>query len=302
VPAAPAAPAKGIRVSPVAARMAARHSIDLSQVTGSGLDGRIVKRDIQQAIDGGYARIGAGVAAAKAKPKLKLFRNDATSNTVGLSQMRQVIGRRLLESKTGIPHFYVTERVDVGAMVDLRAQLTAFEGVKVTYNDLVLRACALTLRNHPAVNATYHGDRVVQHDQVDISVAVAIPDGLITPIVFNAHEKSVGQISKDVRGLAKKAKEGTLQPAEFEGGTFTISNLGMYGIEEFNAIINPPQAAIIAVGGIKDEPVVRDGAVVPGKTMRITLSCDHRVVDGADAAAFVKDLRELLERPAALLL
>lgn len=291
--------AKGKRVSPVAVRLATEQGIDLNQIEGSGPDGRIVKADVQAAIDSGSAKPMAAAAPAS-KPKLKLKRTDASDDSQTLSQMRQVIGRRLLQSKTQIPHFYVTERVNAGAMVALREQLTAFAGVKVTFNDLVLKACALALRLHPTVNSTFHGDRVVKHDSADISVAVAIPDGLITPIVFGAHALSVAEIGDTVRRLATKAKEGSLQPKEFEGGTFTISNLGMYGIEEFNAIINPPQAAIVAVGGIKDEPVVENGAVVAGKTLRLTLSCDHRVVDGADAAGFLRDLRELLERPAAL--
>ncbi|TVR12158.1 MAG: pyruvate dehydrogenase complex dihydrolipoamide acetyltransferase [Planctomycetota bacterium] len=293
---------KGKRVSPVAARMAAASGIDLAQINGTGADGRIVKVDIQAAIDGGYARVGSGGGAAPAKPKLKLTRKDGQSEKAGLSQMRQVIGKRLLQSKTEIPHFYVTECIDASALVDLRSQLTAFAGVKVTFNDLVTRACALALRQHPTVNSTFHKDHIVKHDSADISIAVAIPDGLITPIIFAAHTLSVSEIGAKVRELSGKAKEGSLQPKEFEGGTFTISNLGMFGIEAFNAIINPPQSAILAVGGIKDEPVIRDGAVVPGKTMRFTLSCDHRVVDGADAAAFLRDLRQLLERPAALLL
>ncbi|TVR42707.1 MAG: pyruvate dehydrogenase complex dihydrolipoamide acetyltransferase [Planctomycetota bacterium] len=294
---------KGKRASPVAVRLATEHRIDLGQLNGSGPDGRIVKADVQAAIESGAARIGAaGPAAPAAKPKRKLSRKDGADESSKMSQMRTVIGRRLLQSKTQIPHFYVTERIDAGPMVALREQLTAFEGVKITFNDLVLKACALALRQHPTVNSTYVKDTIVKHDSADISVAVAIPDGLITPIVFGAHALSVGEISKTVRSLAGKAKEGSLQPKEFEGGTFTISNLGMYGIEEFNAIINPPQCAIIAVGGIKDEPVVQNGSVVPGKTLRVTLSCDHRVVDGADAAGFLRDLRELLERPASLLL
>ena len=307
-PAAPAKPKvgalpKGKRVSPVAVRLATKNQIDLNLVDGTGPDGRIVKADVIAVIEAGTARIGAAAAAGpKPKPKLKLARPDAQTEEVGLSQMRQVIGKRLLQSKTTIPHFYVTEKINAGPMVDLRAQLTAFQGVKLTFNDLVLKACALALRQHPTVNSTFHGDRIIKHDSADISVAVAIPDGLITPIVFNAHALSVAEISKAVKTLAGKAKEGTLQPQEFEGGSFTISNLGMFGIEEFNAIVNPPQAAIIAVGGIKEEAVIENGAVVPGKTLRVTLSCDHRVVDGADAAGFLKDLRELLERPAALLL
>nr|MBA3846996.1 2-oxo acid dehydrogenase subunit E2 [Planctomycetota bacterium] len=271
------------------------------QVSGTGPDGRIIKRDIEKALLLGGAKLGSG-AAAPAKPKLKPFRADRAAKPVPMTGMRAAIGRRLLQSKTQIPHFYVTERIDAANLVVLREQLSAIDGVRVSVNDLVVRATALALRIHPRLNTTFDGTTITEHDSADISVAVAIPDGLITPIVFKAHALSVRQISDAVRDLAKKAQDGKLKPAEFEGGSFTISNLGMYGIEEFSAIINPPQCAILAVGGIKDEPVVRAGQVVPGKTMRVTLSADHRVVDGAAGAEFLKTLRELLEAPAALLI
>lgn len=294
---------KGRRVSPVAARLAAQNALDLSQITGTGPDGRIVRRDVDAALKAGTAKVGSGVGSAKsAAPKLRVLRADATAQSdVAMSAMRQVIAKRLLEAKVTIPHFYVTESIDAGALSALREQVNVLDGVKITVNDLIVRAAALALRVHPKINATYHGNSVRQYDSADISVAVAIPDGLITPIVKGAHAKSVRQIGDEVRVLAKKAVDGKLQPAEFQGGSFTISNLGMFGISEFVAIINPPQVAILAVAGIKDEPVVKNGAVVPGKVLRVTLSADHRAVDGADAAAFLKTLRELLENPAALL-
>ncbi|MDA3960201.1 MAG: dihydrolipoamide acetyltransferase family protein, partial [Planctomycetota bacterium] len=208
----------------------------------------------------------------------------------------------LLESTQQIPHFYVTEKVDARALVSLRKKLNAVEGVKITFNDLVMKALGLTLVRHPAVNSTFHGDVMRQFNTADISVAVAIPDGLITPVLHGVERLTLTQIAAGVRDLAKRAVAGTLAPEEYQGGSFTISNLGMFGIEEFNAIINPPQAAILAVGGIKDEPLVDRGELVAGKTMRLTLSADHRAVDGAVAAAFIKDLRELLENPAALML
>jgi len=288
------------RISPVASRMAAASRIDVTQLSGTGPDGRIIKRDIEKALSQGSAKIGGG-SAAPAKPKLKPFRADRAAKPVPMTGMRAAIGRRLLQSKTQIPHFYVTERIDAANLVALREQLSAIDGVRVSVNDLVVRATALALRIHPRLNTTFDGTTITEHDSADISVAVAIPDGLITPIVFKAHALSVRQISDAVRDLAKKAQDGKLKPAEFEGGSFTISNLGMYGIEEFSAIINPPQCAILAVGGIKDDPVVRAGQIVPGKTMRVTLSADHRVVDGAAGAEFLKTLRELLEAPAALL-
>ena len=301
--AAPAKPGKGVRISPVAAKIAAALAIDVRLVKGTGPDGRVVKADVEAAAKSGSAKIGAAAAGAKPeKPKLKVLRADGQAQaTVAMSPMRQIIGKRLLESKTQIPHFYVSETIDAGALVALREQLNLLDGFRVTVNDLMVRACALALRVHPALSATFHGDRIVRHDSSDISVAVAIPDGLITPIVTKAHTKSVRAIGDEVRALAKKAVEGKLQPAEFQGGSFTISNLGMFGIESFCAIINPPQVAILAVAGIKDVPVVRGGAVVPGKVMQVTLSADHRAVDGADAAAFLKTLRELLEAPATLL-
>ncbi|MBA3939204.1 MAG: 2-oxo acid dehydrogenase subunit E2, partial [Planctomycetes bacterium] len=294
---------KGIRVSPVAAKIAAAQSVDLRAVKGSGPDGRIVRRDVEAAAKSGSAKLGGAGAPAKAeKPKLKVLRPDGAVSDVALSPMRTIIGKRLLEAKTQIPHFYVTETVDAGALSTLREQANLLDGLKVTVNDLIVRATALALRVHPKLNATYHGTSIRQHDSADICVAVAIPDGLITPIVAKAHTKSVRQIGDEVRALAKKAVDGKLQPAEFQGGSFTISNLGMFGISEFVAIINPPQVAILAVAGIKDEPVVRGGQVVAGKVMRLTISADHRAVDGADAAAFLKTLRELLEAPATLLI
>lgn len=302
VASAPAALPKGVRVSPVAAKLAASLSVDLRAVKGTGPDGRIVRRDVEAAAQAGTAKLGAAGAAAKPeKPKLKVIRADGANSDVAMTPMRQIIGKRLLEAKTTIPHFYVSESVDAGALVALREQVNLLDGFKVTVNDLIVRAAALALRAHPKLNATFQNNSIRYYDSADISVAVAIPDGLITPIVAKAHTKNIKQIGDEVRVLAKKAVDGKLQPAEFQGGSFTISNLGMFGISEFVAIINPPQVAILAVAGIKDVPVVKNGQIVPGKTMQLTLSADHRAVDGADAAAFMKTLRELLEAPATLL-
>jgi pyruvate dehydrogenase E2 component (dihydrolipoamide acetyltransferase) len=300
-----AAPAVKVRISPVASRLVALNRLDAALIKGTGPDGRIVRRDVEAALAAGSAKLAApGGAAAPAKPKPKLTRADgaAAVTDVPMSPMRAAIGRRLLESKTQLPHFYITERIDAGRLVALREELIKFDGVRVTINDLVVRATALALRLHPKVNATLQGGVLRQHDSADISIAVAIPDGLITPILFKAHTLTVRQIGKAIGEMAEKAKTGKLKPADYDGGSFTISNLGMYGIEQFNAIINPPQCAILAVGGIKDEPVVADGAVVPGKILRVTLSADHRVVDGAVGAEFVRTLRELLEAPSALLI
>ncbi len=296
-----------MRVSPVAARLAAGRHIDLSKVHGSGPDGRIIRRDVEAALASGSATIAveghAHLEAKAERPRLAPFRADGpATSTVPLTPMRKVIGARLLQAKQQIPHFYVTEAVEATALEALRAQVNAIEGVKASVNDLVVRATALALRMHPKVNATFDGAAITLHDAADISVAVDIPDGLITPIVFKAHALTVRQIGDKVRELAKKARDGKLLPAEFQGGTFTISNLGMFGVEQFDAIINPPQAGILAVAGIRDQAVVKGGQVVPGRLMRITLSADHRVIDGAVGAAFMRTLRELLETPAALLL
>ena len=293
----------GHHISPVAAFLATRHGLDLARIDGTGPDGRIIRRDVENTLAHRAAQAGPTVPDATPKPKPALFRADRTPVTeVPMTMIRAAVGRRLLASKQGIPHFQVTERVDAGNLVALKAQLGAFAGTNVSYNDLVLRATALALRLHPRLNSTFDGTTIREHDSADISVAVALPDGLITPIVFKAHTLSVRQIGDTVRELAKRAAAGTLKPHEFEGGTFTVSNLGMHGVLEFNAIINPPQCAILAVAGIRDEPLVRAGSVVAGQAMRLTLSADHRVIDGVAAATFMKTLRELLEEPAELLM
>ena len=214
-----------------------------------------------------------------------------------------MIGQRLQESKTFIPHFYTTQEIHVDPMVSLRAELSSV-GLKVSYNDLMLRAVALALREHPNVNSGFNtvNQSIIRFKTIDISVAVSVPAGLITPIIRHADFKNLGQLSSEMKVLASKAKEGKLSREEYTGGSFTISNLGMFGISEFVAIINPPQAAILAVGGIEDRAIVKEGKIVAGKTMRITLSADHRVLDGADAAKFLKTLQKFLESPSLLLL
>ena len=299
-PAKPAVVKKGPRVSPVAARIAAELGLDLARISGSGPDGRIVRADVERAAKDGSAKAGAG-PAAPVKAKLKVLRADAADSAVAMSPMRTIIAQRLAASKQQIPHFYVEEQVDAGALDSLREQLNRLDGVRVTINDLIVRASALALRANPRVNATFDGGTITQRDSADIAIAVALPDGLITPIIAKAHAKSVRAIGEESRVLVQKALAGKLAPAEFQGGSFTISNLGSTGIAAFSAIINPPQVAILAVAAIRDEPVIRNGTVVPGRLVRLTLSADHRAVDGADAAAFMKTLRELLENPATLL-
>ena len=219
-----------------------------------------------------------------------------------LSNMRKTIARRLAESKFTAPHFYVTVEIDMDAAVALREQILKVEDVKVSYNDLILKACAKALTRFPMVNASWLGDKIATHGEVSIGVAVSIPDGLITPVVRNADRKSIVEISREVKDLAGRARDKKLRPDEYVGSTFTVSNLGMYDVSEFTAIINPPESAILAVGAVQKMPVVRGDEIAPGHRMKVTLSSDHRVVDGALAAQFLAEVRRLLENPIALLI
>ena len=222
--------------------------------------------------------------------------------------MRKTIARRLAQSKFTAPHFYLTVDIDMAKAIDFRAELNELaekqDRPRISYNDLITKACALALKQHPQVNTSYLADEgeIRYHKQVHVGIAVAIEAGLITPVIRNADQKGLGQIAGETRTLAEKARDRGLQPEEFEGSTFTTSNLGMFGIEEFTAIINPPNACILAIGGIREEPVVEDGAVVPGTRMKVTLSCDHRIVDGATGAAFLGTVQDYLEEPMNLLL
>ena len=285
--AAPTPSANGkIKASPLAARLAAERGIDLGRVAGTGDGGRIVKRDIE-----GYvpAPAAAGLGAVE------------SSTDFPVTQMRKTIARRLAESKFTAPHFYLKLSVDMGAAVEARQAINAQEGVKVSFNDMVVKAVSLALKKHPAVNSAWMDTHIRENDHVLIGVAVAVEDGLLVPVVRHADRKSLTEIGAEVKDYAGKAREKKLQPSDWEGNTFTISNLGMFGIEDFTAIINPPDACILAVGGISDVPVVKDGAVVPGKVMKLTLSCDHRVVDGATGAAFLQEVKSLLEHPVRML-
>jgi pyruvate dehydrogenase E2 component (dihydrolipoamide acetyltransferase) len=300
-PAPVAVPSSGrVKASPLAKKIAADKGVALASLTGSGPNGRIVKNDVLNAPANGHAP-GAGRSIFGAGPVAK-------EGSTKLSTMRSVIAKRLLESKTTIPHFYLEIEVDAKPMMELRAQLNETLGkltppVKLSLNDLVLKAAAEAVRRVPAVNASFEGDSIRQFPDVQLSFAVAIAEGLITPIIKEAQNKSLIQISAEAKSLAGKAKEGKLKPDEFQGGTFTVSNLGMLGIDSFCAIINPPQAAILAVGNIVKKPVVdANDNIVVGLRQSFTLSCDHRVVDGAVGAAYLKELRELIEKPALLLL
>ena len=284
--AAPAPSANGrIKASPLAARLAAERGIDLGQVAGTGDGGRIIKRDIEGYVPAPAAGLGA----------------VESSTDFPVTQMRKTIARRLAESKFTAPHFYLKLSVDMGAAVEARNAINAQEGVKVSFNDMVVKAVSLALKKHPAVNSAWMDTHIRQNDHVHIGVAVAVEDGLLVPVVRHADRKSLTEIGAEVKDYAGKAREKKLQPSDWEGNTFTISNLGMFGIEDFTAIINPPDACILAVGGISDVPVVKDGAVVPGKVMKLTLSCDHRVVDGATGAAFLQEVKSLLEHPVRML-
>jgi pyruvate dehydrogenase E2 component (dihydrolipoamide acetyltransferase) len=294
-----------VKASPLARSMAAQRNIPLTAINGSGPGGRIIKRDIE-------AWGGAPAAAATATAPTFAARPTAVptpapaapavtpGQEIPLSNMRKTIARRLVESKFSAPHFYVTVEIDMDAAAALRADLAAVEA-KLSYNDLVVRACALALARFPTVNASWGGDKIVTHADVNVGVAVALPDGLITPVVRNADRKSVGQIAAEIRDLAGRAREKKIKPDEYTGSTFTVSNLGMYDVTEFTAIINPPDAAILAVGAVREQPVVKDGALAVGRRMKVTLSADHRVVDGALAAQFLAEARRLLEHPLLLL-
>jgi pyruvate dehydrogenase E2 component (dihydrolipoamide acetyltransferase) len=300
-----------VKASPLARSMAAHQNIDLSSVAGSGPGGRIIKRDIES-----WAGPRPGAAAPTRSSGAPAARPSsappsrpappAPSITPGqelpLSNMRKTIAKRLSESKFTAPHYYVTVEIDMDAAVDLRDQIQRLEEGKVSFNDLVVKACARALTRFPLVNASWGGDKIVTHAEVNVGVAVAIPDGLITPVVRNADQKSILDIAYEVRDLAMRARDKKLKPEEFTGSTFTISNLGMFDVEEFTAIINPPDSAILAVGAVRKVPVVDGETIRPGHRMKVTMSSDHRVIDGALSAQFLAEVRRLLEAPVGLLL
>jgi pyruvate dehydrogenase E2 component (dihydrolipoamide acetyltransferase) len=283
-----------IKASPLAKKLAKEKNIDISTVKGTGPNQRIMSRDLDRAQPAGKVVFGR-----QEIPEII----PGTYEEETLTPMRKAIAQRLQEAKTFIPHFYVSHTIDAAPLVEIREQLRQFD-VKITYNDFIIKACALALREHPKVNSGFDSvkNKIIQFKTIDISVAVSIESGLITPIIRHADFKNLGAISVEVKALSKRAKELKLAPEEYKGGSFTVSNLGMYGIDHFQAIISPPQAAILAVGGVLDVPVVKNGAVVPGKTMTLTLSCDHRVVDGVAGAEFLKTLQKYLENPAVLLI
>lgn len=298
--AAPAAPAPvaaitgddRLKASPLARKIAEEKGIDISKLQGSGDNGRIVKRDIENA---------PVATAAAATPTFATAVGEEAYTEVAVSQMRKTIARRLAESKFTAPHFYLTIDINMEAAMAARTEINTVASAKVSFNDMVIKASAMALRKHPKVNSSWLGDKIRFNQHVHIGVAMAVEEGLLVPVVRFADNKPLSQIATEVKVYAGKAKEKKLQPSDWEGNTFTISNLGMFGIEEFTAIINPPDACILAVGAIRETPVVKNGQLAVGHMMKVTLSCDHRVVDGASGAEFLQTFKSLLEAPVRML-
>jgi len=307
-----------IKSSPLARKIAAGSGVDLAQLQGSGPGGRIIARDVEAAASAPAKSCSAAPAqtaaasvaasapvAVAAAAKAILPTVGSEDEVVALTSMRRIIAERLSTSKQTIPHFYLSVSVDVGQLMSLRAQINTqaakTHGNKYSVNDFVMKAVVNAAQVVPSVNASFNGDSIVRFKNVGLSVAVAIADGLVTPVIKLAQNKSILQLSSEMKDMAARARDRKLRPDEFDGGTITISNLGAYGIEQFQAIVNPPQAAILAVGAIIEKPVVKHGAVVAAQIMQLTLSCDHRVVDGADGARFLAEVKNLLENPALVL-
>jgi pyruvate dehydrogenase E2 component (dihydrolipoamide acetyltransferase) len=290
-----------IFASPLAKKLAAEKGIDLKYVKGSGDNGRITKTDIENykpsAASNQQSAQGSTQSTVRSSPPA----GQESFDEVPVSQMRKTIAKRLAESKFSAPHFYLTMSIDMDAAVAARGKINEISPVKISFNDIVLKAVAVSLKQHPKVNSSWLGDKIRTNHHVNIGVAVAVEEGLLVPVVRFADTKSLSQIAVEVKEFAQKAKDKKLQPSDWEGNTFTISNLGMFGIDEFTAIINPPDACILAIGGISQVPVVKNGNIVPGNIMKVTLSCDHRVVDGATGAAFLQTLKGLLEEPLRML-
>jgi pyruvate dehydrogenase E2 component (dihydrolipoamide acetyltransferase) len=281
-----------IKASPLAKKIAEDKGVNIAQISGSGDGGRIVRKDVENYNPSNHASAQAPAFVASGTES---FRDES------VSQMRKTIAKRLAESKFTAPHFYLTMEINMDNAITARKALNESGEVKISFNDMVVKACALALRKNPKVNSSWRGDSIRYNDHVHIGVAVAVEDGLLVPVIRFANEKGLAQIGSEVKVFAEKAKTKKLQPSDWEGNTFTISNLGMFGIEEFTAIINPPDACILAVGAIKETPIVKNGAVVPGNVMKVILSCDHRVVDGASGSAFLQTLKSYLENPVTML-
>ncbi|MBU8898233.1 pyruvate dehydrogenase complex dihydrolipoamide acetyltransferase [Corallococcus sp. M34] len=297
---APAATGGRVRASPLAKRMAQDRGLDLSRVRGSGPLGRVVKRDIELALTQGTAQAAAPAAKKPATPVTRSVGARPEPVAMPISTMRKVISQRLGEVKPGVPHFYLTIEVEMDAATKVREDAKAID-VKVSVNDIIVKAAAIALRRSPKINVALSGDQILQYGTADVGIAVAIEDGLITPVIRDADLKGLQAISAESRDLAERARKKALKPEEYSGGSLTVSNLGMYGIDQFIAVINPPQSAILAVGAVADKVVVREGQMVIRKMMTVTLSGDHRVIDGATGAEYLRELKGLLEHPTRLL-
>lgn len=289
-----------IKASPLAKKIASELGYDISKIKGSGDHGRIVKRDVEN-YKPEVQQATSATSPSQSAIKLPVVTGEERYTDVPLSQMRKTIAKRLSESKFSAPHFYLTMEINMDNAIEARKSMNEISPVKISFNDIIIKAVSVALTKNPDVNVSWLGDKIRKNEHVNIGVAVAIPDGLIVPVVRFANTKTISHISAEVKDLAQKAANKQLQPEDWEGSTFTISNLGMFGIEEFTAIINPPDACILAVGGIKETPIVKNGNIVPGNVMKVTLSCDHRAVDGAVGSAFLKTLKELMENPVRIL-
>jgi pyruvate dehydrogenase E2 component (dihydrolipoamide acetyltransferase) len=281
--------------------MAEEKGYDLSRIPGSGENGRIVKRDVENYTPEAAPAETAKEGEAPQKVVLPQVVGEERYEEENVSQMRKTIAKRLAESKFTSPHFYLTMEINMDRAIEARNSINEIAPVKISFNDMVIKAVSAALRQHPKVNSSWLGDKIRYNQHIHIGVAVAVEEGLLVPVVRFADSKTLSHIATEVKEMANKAKNKQLQPKDWEGNTFTISNLGMFGIEEFTAIINPPDSCILAVGGIKQTPVVKNGEIVPGNVMKVTLSCDHRVVDGAIGSAFLKTLKEYLEEPVRIL-
>ncbi|SFB25190.1 pyruvate dehydrogenase complex dihydrolipoamide acetyltransferase [Algoriphagus aquimarinus] len=284
-----------LKASPLAKKMAEDKGIDIRAVNGSGENGRIVKRDVENFVPAAAPQAGASAGTAAPGVGVESFKEEK------VSQMRKVIAKRLAESKFGAPHFYVTMEINMDKAMEARKSMNEISPVKISFNDMVIKATASALRQHPKVNSSWLGDKIRYNDHIHIGMAVAVDEGLLVPVIRFADSLSLSQISTQAKSLGGRAKTKELQPKDWEGNTFTISNLGMFGVDEFTAIINPPDACILAVGGIKETVIVKDGQMKIGNLMKVTLSCDHRVVDGSIGAAFLITLKSLLEDPVRIL-
>lgn len=296
----PSTSGERVKASPLAKKIAEEKGFDIRQVPGSGENGRVVKRDVENFVPAASPVAASAPVSSSSAPAPMIGQESFREEKV--SQMRKTIAKRLAESKFGAPHFYLTMEINMDKAIEARKSMNEFSPVKISFNDMVIKAAAAALRQHPKVNSSWLGDKIRYNDHIHIGMAVAVEEGLLVPVIRFADSLSLSQISNQAKTLGGKAKNKELQPKDWEGNTFTISNLGMFGIEEFTAIINPPDACILAVGGIKETVIVKDGQMKIGNVMKVTLSCDHRVVDGAVGSAFLQTLKGLLEDPVRILI